>query len=417
MKTGIIPMTQSGAILGRPGQYKSPPFLMMPGNPVLEDATIYEFEYADNDLNYNIIPQKVKAYTYYCNLDADADWDDTPMWNSSSTTSEKKACLEARNMEGDGSQTNPWKNLTYALDQLQCFIKTRCCRYIRLVCSGTAHYTVCSHITTFNGNNVFILDGAKIEVSRNSIYSYGFYYCRSCLFYNCSVTAVATEAGKGYCQSYGFESCFSSMFYNCSAIVKTYGGGASAYGFELCSLSTFYNCTATAESTSNVDNASAYGFLYSEGCAFYGCTVTAESSSSVNNAYSEGFIGCKKSVFHNCIISSKSRSTHSYAYTYGFDICDSSSFYICSVSISSLVETEIEGGIANAKAIGFNACNSSTFYDCSITVSASASSTPDSDGDFYETEMACGFYDSSGCHDPCHYVSRKKDGTTDYCNS
>ena len=76
-------MTQSGAILGRPGQYKSPPFLMMPGNPVLEDATIYEFEYAYNDLNYNIIPQKVKAYTYYCNLDADADWDDTPMWNSS----------------------------------------------------------------------------------------------------------------------------------------------------------------------------------------------------------------------------------------------------------------------------------------------------------------------------------------------
>lgn len=416
MKTGIIPMTQSGAILGRPGQYKSPPFLMMPGNPVLEDATIYEFEYADNDLNYNIIPQKVKAYTYYCNLDADADWDDTPMWNSSSTTSEKKACLEARNMEGDGSQTNPWKNLTYALDQLQCFIKTRCCRYIRLVCTGTAHYTVCSHTTTFNGNNVFILDGAKIEVSRNSIYSYGFYYCRSCLFYNCSVTAVATEAGKGYCQSYGFESCFSSMFYNCSAIVKTYGGGASAYGFELCSLSTFYNCTATAESTSNVDNASAYGFSYIEGCAFYGCTVTAESSSSAGQASVECFASCDDGIFYDCKVEAEISSSYSLGYAYGFT-CNSSTFYNCDAKLTATVVNP-KPSIAESRALGF-IYSTNLFYNCSASVSASASATPSSNGNFYETEIACGFYETffSNCHEPCHYVSRKKDGTTDYCNS
>ena len=44
MKTGIIPMTQSGAILGRPGQYKSPPFLTLPGNPPLEEVTLYDFK-------------------------------------------------------------------------------------------------------------------------------------------------------------------------------------------------------------------------------------------------------------------------------------------------------------------------------------------------------------------------------------
>ena len=101
-------MTQSGAILGSPGQYKSPPFLMMPGNPVLEEFIIYDFKVnkipEPEDINnipddygkelVEVSQRTVKGYTYYCNLDADADWDDTPMWNSSSTTSEKKACLE-----------------------------------------------------------------------------------------------------------------------------------------------------------------------------------------------------------------------------------------------------------------------------------------------------------------------------------
>lgn len=56
-------------------------------------------------------------------------------------------------------------------------------------------------------------------------------------------------------------------------------------------------------------------------------------------------------------------------------------------------------------------------YNSNFNVSASASATPSSSGYFYETEQACGFYDSSGCHDPCHHVYRTKDGTTDYCNS
>ena len=409
-------MTKSGAILGRPGQYKSPPFLMMPGNPVIEDATIYDFAISEDGQTCNAMPRTVKAYTYYCNLDADADWDDTPMWNYSSTTSEKKACLEARNMTGDGSQANPWKNLTYALDQLQCFIKTRCCRYIRLVCSGTAHYTVCSHTTTFNGNNVFILDGAKIEVSRNSIYAYGFYRCRSCLFYNCSVTAVATEAGEDYCQSYGFESCSSSMFYNCPVIVKTYGGGASAYGFDSCSLSTFYNCTATVESTSNVDNASAYGFLYSEGCAFYSCKVAAESNSSEDMASVECFNSCDDSIFYDCTVEAEISSRHSLGFAYGFS-CTSSTFYNCNATLIATVVNK-KPSIAESRALGF-IYSTNLFYNCSASVSASASAPPDSDGDFDEIEIACGFYDSffSNCHDPCYHVYRTKDGTTDYCKS
>ena len=59
-------MTQSGAILGRPGQYKSPPFLMMPGNPVLEEVTLYDFNYEVENKPLEVVPYQVKAYTFYC---------------------------------------------------------------------------------------------------------------------------------------------------------------------------------------------------------------------------------------------------------------------------------------------------------------------------------------------------------------
>ena len=61
--------------------------------------------------------------------------------------------------------------------------------------------------------------------------------------------------------------------------------------------------------------------------------------------------------------------------------------------------------------------DSESYYNCNVSLSGTASATPDERGRFYETEEFCGFYDSSGCHDPCHHIYRTKDGTTDYCNS
>ena len=44
MKMAVIPMNEKGAILGEPGQYKNPPFLTLPGNPPLEEVTLYDFK-------------------------------------------------------------------------------------------------------------------------------------------------------------------------------------------------------------------------------------------------------------------------------------------------------------------------------------------------------------------------------------
>ena len=125
MKMALIPMNEKGAILGQPGQYKNPPFLTLPGNPPLEEVTLYDFKVNEipepEDIDnipedygkelVEVMEKKVRAYTYYCDLDADADWDDSIFWDGNThSESEKKACLDARNKGGDGSKENPWKN-------------------------------------------------------------------------------------------------------------------------------------------------------------------------------------------------------------------------------------------------------------------------------------------------------------------
>ena len=153
-----------------------------------------------------------------------------------------------------------------------------------------------------------------------------------------------------------------------------------------------------------------------EGCAFYGCTVTAESSSSAGQASVECFASCDDGIFYDCKVEAEISSSYSLGYAYGFT-CNSSTFYNCDAKLTATVVNP-KPSIAESRALGF-IYSTNLFYNCSASVSASASATPSSNGNFYETEIACGFYETffSNCHEPCHYVSRKKDGTTDYCNS
>lgn len=368
MKTGIIPMTQSGAILGRPGQYKSPPFLMMPGNPVLEEVTLYDFQVNEipepEDLNnipedYGkelvVVSQRTaKAYTYYCDLDADAGWDDTPMWNSSSTTSEKKACLEARNMTGDGSRENPWKNLTYALEQLQCFVTAQCCHYVRLVCTGTAHYTACAYSsvtyrnTDFSGNGIFILDGANMEFSRDGFYVvfYGFNYCDNSIFYNCTAEAATTEEINNNANVYGFYYCRNSIFYNCTAKATTKASsiGANLYGFNSCSNSIFYNCTVNT-------NSSRTGFS-ANNSVFYNCTTNFDNAEFIIDRDFISYDG-ERNYFYNCKANFSRNFKDRQHYGYNSDY---SSYYNCTVNIN---------GSSYDSFYGFD-CSKCNFYNCNV---------------------------------------------------
>ena len=400
MKTGIIPMTQSGAILGSPGQYKSPPFLMMPGNPVLEEFIIYDFKVnkipEPEDINnipddygkelVEVSQRTVKGYTYYCNLDADADWDDTPMWNSSSTTSEKKACLEARNMTGDGSRENPWKNLTYALEQLQCFVTAQCCHYVRIVCTGTAHYTACLHSgysnAHFRGNNIFILDGAKIEVSRiSNIDVYAFRSFSSSIFYNCFATGEANSSSE---MVVAFYECSSSIFYNCFATGEANSSSirCSVNSFYSCRTNIFYHCTAKT-ATNTLADSYAYGFY---GCGndsiFYNCSAMATTTLNIDpgpsesyiNSYAYGFSFCDNSSFYHCSSTATTTATtetgnKQYAYAYSFDACDNNTFYGC----IAITVTTAHAKNSRNRIFGFNKCDSNTFYGCKATAEATIS--------------------------------------------
>ena len=152
MKTGIIPMTQSGAIQGRPGQYKSPPFLMMP-DVEIQNVTLHELKAnkipEPEDINnipedygkelVEVSQRTVGAYAFYCDS---VEWDDSVMWGNASYD-EKRAWLDTINKNGDGTKKNPWRNVCYALQQLQCFAENTCCQYFVLFVSGVVNYTIC----------------------------------------------------------------------------------------------------------------------------------------------------------------------------------------------------------------------------------------------------------------------------------
>lgn len=114
------------------------------------------------------------AFTFYVNS---VSWDDSELRKSDSETTLDKqvACLNARDTGGDGTAGNPWKNLTYALDQISCIEAGAICeecanKFIRIVITGTIDYIITAyelhwytdgephHITTGLTKNNLILD-------------------------------------------------------------------------------------------------------------------------------------------------------------------------------------------------------------------------------------------------------------------
>lgn len=523
MKTGIIPMTQSGAIQGRPGQYKSPPFLMMP-DVEIQNVTLHELKAnkipEPEDINnipedygkelVEVSQRTVGAYAFYCDS---VEWDDSVMWGNASYD-EKRAWLDTINKNGDGTKKNPWRNVCYALQQLQCFAENTCCQYFVLFVSGVVNYTICYreivNPSNYDWRNHLIMDGQNADfqmsgreselrlfstlknvifknwdvsaVSNNTLY--GFYNCHG-FFEKCNISVTSinerafafhggnysafyqctgySDAQKEYTGGWGtmFAYCFQShnycIFYQCNTqtLVNGVNRGIS---FSDSSECIYYQCEASCDSYSINSNCRLFGFWNITSASLYSCKLLiGKEAQPIECSGIKGFTLVSSFLYH-CEVFLKgyadynqtstafdlwqSRAYHCKAYDVdtGFNDNDNSLLYYCSVSVnehtsekedvehigfskgnlyncecnmSSVVEAS--SAYATVRLYGFQ--NPESYYNCNISLSGTASATPYENGKFYETEEICGFYDSSGCHDPCHHVYRTKGGTTDYCNS
>lgn len=391
-------MNEKGAILGNPGKYKNPPFLMLPGNPPLEEVTLYDFKVNQipepEDLNnipedygkelVEVTQKKVKAYTYYCDLDADADWDDSIFRDGEShTDAEKQACLEARNKSGDGSKENPWKNLTWALECMekkQCATENSCCIYNRLKCSGIAHYTACvyheNNIDIFNGKERNIIDSAKIEIRTSNCSAIGFSNFQSTIFCHCDANTSAansksdTNIYEYRIYSKAFSGCRFCMFYECNAkseaitedlgkFIRRY---SETYAFDDCKYSTFFQSRAFSTGTNKAKKSDFDYYLFVSnycisGCntsIFYNCKTGIEVDGSLFNYC---IYNCSSSNFYKCSVSAKSKNNG----ITGFSYCSICSFYECMVEISTLENSTSEMH-------GFSYNNNGNFYNCIVNI-------------------------------------------------
>ena len=407
-------MNRSGTNIRINGIYSKGTFLLNipPGKveyveiPVLTENEISTPEEAANAATVEM--KTVKAYTFFCVAGTEF--------------------AEG----GDGSESNPWASVNYALNQLQpivdCFIKTYCCEYIQLRCSGVCNYEVHNiekaiwgNWSSFDGKNRFILSGLNVEIDfedsqtfedsqdlgtfdsvqveyekkaisgvRNTIF----------LFSKASVS-VATEAFSNrenssvYCsaRTMGFDGC-SGIFYlceanvNCSSISngKNSGGGmsshskADAYGFRQCDgtfIEAKSNANASGEAISRIeDDQEKVSEGNASGYSFYSCTGNFYSCTGKGIGISKGTTG--RQLYY---------AAHSEGI--GFSVCIGN-FYSCTGygEAAANALNNLSRGIVKVVAYGFLSCSDS-FYFCN--------SESDASGTGYACEVeSFGFYSFHG---------------------
>lgn len=357
---------------------------------------------------------------------------------------------------GDGSESNPWASVNYALNQLQpivdCFSQINCCDYIQLKCSGFFDYTIRAiekrnevwENIDFDGKNKFILNGVNLKIIKNDHTSdqYGDYKSegikniKNTIFFNCKIyidhiiecsikninLAFFTNnvLGISYCSG---MFCSIKMEVNSKIIatadnsVSTLDARIYSYGFLHCE-GTFYNCDTKISS-----DVSSKGTDYNQAVSggenadysrcdgiFYFCKGYCYSSSygegyfSGSNGISNGFLYCRGS-FYFCSSDVASQADMNFgnchnfpvSISYGFNGCRSK-FYSCTSLVNS-VSREYGGrynkGKASSEAFGFFRC-SEEFYLCSGTVKAESNGL----GDCSSTAYGYGF---SKCYNSLFY--------------
>ena len=295
--------------------YEQPPYLPVPGNPEEGEITVYDVE--TNDDEAVLTSRQAPAFTYYCDLDADADWDNLP--ELSGGASDRNECFANRNMSGDGSAGNPWKNLTYALEKIRCLAKCLCCeKFIRIVCSGEAHYSIENIFPTLNGYGRVIIEGAKIKLTRNDLGGRVFSRCENVHFYNCSFSISSTTSGD-YGHDIGvavLEYCDNCKFFNCDISANAAFGSADNVSQTLkvdcishCENVLFYGCNINAVANISQGDVKAYGVSSFQNGTFANCNVSIHASSYDNeNSYGYSTIAAaglwvSYCNIYNCIVS------------------------------------------------------------------------------------------------------------------
>lgn len=455
-----IVMNRNGAIAipYASADYEQPPYLPVPGNPEEGEITVYDVE--TNDDEAVLTSRQAPAFTYYCDLDADADWDNLP--ELSGGASGRNECFANRNMSGDGSVENPWKNLTYALEEIQCLAKCLCCeKFIRIVCSGEAHYSIENRFSILNGCGRVIIEGAKIKLTRNDLGGRVFGRCENVHFYNCSFSISSTTSGDceydigvavlEYCDNCKFfncdisanaafgaadnisqalkidciSSCKNDLFYGCNinAVANISQGDVKAYGVVGFQNGTFVNCNVSIHANSS-DDKNSYGYssiaavgLWVSHCNIYNCIVSVVSgendkiprfSSSVayhapigrrsyNNIYNSTGTAIAYGGWIEKEFYSKSKATAFFNIDYASNCT--------AIATAKTNSTEWSYSIAfgyNVYRVGIN--------DCNFNVSAESSCT--NGEQFYEHEWECGIRNSDGvCEAGFRCEERGEEGT------
>ena len=270
---------------------------------------------------------------------------------------------------GDGSESNPWASVNYALNQLQpivdCFAETYCCEYIQLRCSGVCNYTV--RYTQKNDKGVL---ETKDFIGRNKFILRGL---------NVDITEDCEQSG------YAIQSILESVFYSCNINIKNQS--IPWYGFYRCYKSTFCYCTGVSES-----NSDSIFFNSCSNSSFYSCDVNIVNFDYDYNSYGEIFGGCSNSIFYLCKGNIENHRT-----SYGFNGCSNSTLYSCEITIETK-KTGNFSGLDNLRGSAFLNCSNSVFYFCKSKVKIQA----DNQGEnnvrsygYYNNQLSYFFYCSS----------------------
>lgn len=255
MKTYLIPMTKSGALISgnKNWNQSTPSFLSLSHLPDIMETSCYDLvgndipqpdPYSEIQENYgeNLIvatEQKVKAWTFYCDS---VEWDDNALWGNTSSE-EKRNCLKTVNKSGDGSKENPWRNVNYALQKLECLADRTCCQYFQLIITGKVNYTVycfddyyLSPVDSYFENRV-ILDfaNADMSINRSDIEAIAFYRLRDVYIKNCQafVVSEASAYGISSCDNLKLSDSLIDVTSNNENAYGVYESGTSIYRSEI----------------------------------------------------------------------------------------------------------------------------------------------------------------------------------------
>ena len=165
-----------------------------------------------------------------------------------------------------------------------------------------------------------------------------------------------------------------------------------AYGFILSGYSFFYQCNASTYSNSDKTIASEAVSDCKESKLYF-CSIEAKSISGTA-AYATGVGYSSFSLFYHCTVNATAEASRDdktelegyYSQSYGFQECKNSIFQTCNVTASSSQKKYYRTYAFSYGYYSEEDQDSSEFNEFNYTVSSSASSLPDDNGNFDETD-------------------------------